>query len=68
MQALDYKKHPNADASPEFIANVKLLVSAKNSWAAAMRQYGNEAPVDIQQQCWKQHIDAAEAEIAERML
>jgi hypothetical protein len=67
MKELPRETHPNADASPEFIANMGLLVAAKNAWVNAMRVYGGDAPVDIQQGCWKQHIEAAEAEIAERM-
>jgi hypothetical protein len=67
MRAMSRELHPNADASPEFIANVGLLVAAKNAWAADMRQYGEEAPVDVQTQCWNQHAEAAEKEIAERM-
>lgn len=66
MRKLDRKVSPNADASPEFVANVGLLVEAKREWARNMRAYGTSCPVDIQRQCWDQRMGEAEAEIAAR--
>lgn len=50
------------DASPEFVANVELLVKAKNAWAFDMRdiaQNGEVAP-EIQRAVWRDYIVQAE--------
>lgn len=55
------------DASPEFVANVALLVEAKRCWAVDMRAIGREVDPEVQKAHWHLHIDAAEREIDVRM-
>ena len=57
---------PNADASAEFIVNVKELVAAKNRWIADMVDidHGEGVPSEIQQAVWTDYLGQAEAEIA----
>lgn len=61
---------PNADASPEFIAAVGLLVQAKNTWANDMREIAEDGAVnaDLQRASWNDLIGAAETEIAARKM
>lgn len=58
----------NADASPEFVAAVGLLVQAKNTWAKDMREIAEEGGVDVklQRASWDDLLGAAETEIAAR--
>lgn len=63
---LDSKK---LDASPEFIANVELLVQAKNAWADEMAEFAGKGTisVEVQKQRWAHYLDRAEAEIDDRL-
>lgn len=64
--AMQVSKSKNADASPEFVANVGRLVAAKNAWAADMRDIAQNGEVaeDVQRVVWSDYIGRAEAEIA----
>lgn len=66
MQATKHETNPNADASPEFIANVGRLVAAKIAWAADMRdiQVNGEVPSAVQIAVWKDYFQRAEAQVA----
>jgi hypothetical protein len=67
MRASTREESPNADASPEFIANVGRLVAAKNAWVTDMldlAQKTGEVPVELQRTIWKDYLQRAEAEIA----
>jgi hypothetical protein len=57
---------PNADASPEFVRNVKTLVGFKNRWVDLMLEVATDdgVPIDDQQQCWTECMRMAEEEIA----
>jgi hypothetical protein len=60
---------PNADASPEFVRNVHVLVEHKKRWAATMREIdaangGNGIPVDEQREVWAECMRLAEAQIS----
>jgi hypothetical protein len=58
---------PNANASPEFIAKLKALAAAKNSWVHQMRSLdqGQGVLTDIQKRTWHELIAEAEATDAE---
>lgn len=49
------------DASGEFVENIKLLVTAKNSWAADMRDIAvnGQVPVNDQQTIWRDYMKNA---------
>jgi hypothetical protein len=66
MQSNSRSSAPNADASPEFIANVQRLVAAKKLWAADMRDMATEegVPVETQKAVWHDYLNRAEAHIA----
>lgn len=68
MRETTRKEHPNAHASPEFIANVHELVTAKRAWAGDMRDLAAncEGKVDpqLQREIWNDYISEAEARIA----
>ncbi len=58
----------SADASPEFIAAIRRLVTAKNAWAEDMRDLAANHPqgiVDpaVQRACWSDYLGAAEREV-----
>lgn len=65
MQSTSRETSPNADASPEFIANVHRLVAAKKSWAADMRDVaiGGQVNPAFQKACWYDYINRAESEM-----
>lgn len=57
--------------SPDFAANVGLLVSAKSAWAADMRDLarnagGTDVPVHVQREIWDDYIGRAEAQILQK--
>lgn len=57
---------PNADASPEFVRAVGILVRFKNLWADQMRLDATDdgVPSEEQQELWVECMKRAEAEIA----
>lgn len=60
-------KFKNADASPEFIANVQALVEAKKFWAADMRdlaQQHGEVPIELQRKIWADYMAQVGARVA----
>lgn len=65
MKRTTREESPNADASPEFIANVRLLVDAKNAWASDMRDLAprdeDGVPAELQRKIWDDYITRAEA-------
>lgn len=70
----DRKKSPNADASPEFIRAVGILIQFKNAWARDMRE-GNLDPEsgevtnpskESQREAWKDCMQRAEAAIFQK--
>lgn len=74
MDAKDFKRNPNANASPEFIRAVGILVSYKHAWARDMRE-GNvnletgeiERPsLKSQKAAWEDCMDRAESAIAQK--
>lgn len=64
--AMKVMKAKNADASPEFIANVGILVRHKNVWASQMRASATAdgVPIAEQQEVWAECMKRAEEEIA----
>ena len=53
---------PNADASPELIANMKRLIEAKDAWARDMRDIAdanNEVPSATQREIWDDYLEHA---------
>lgn len=67
LDVLGYDRH-NLDASEEFVTNIRLLVEAKNAWAADMRDQAVSGEVDaeVQKVVWKDYIDRAEAKMQQR--
>ena len=65
----DPRAGPNADASPEFVRNVHVLVAFKNRWADLMRQSATAegVPIAEQEACWNECVRMAEAEIAREL-
>lgn len=65
-EAMKDPEPPNADASPEFIRNVKTLVAFKNRWTELMLEVATEqgVPIDDQEQVWDECMRMAEEEIA----
>jgi hypothetical protein len=65
MQTNSRQSAPNADASPEFIANVQRLVAAKKAWAADMRDMATSegVPVETQKAVWYDYLGRAEREV-----
>jgi hypothetical protein len=60
---------PECEDSPEYRANVRQLVAAKDAWVNDMvdlAQNDGEVPVAMQRTIWKDYIDRAEAEITKR--
>lgn len=64
-EAMKVSKEPNADASPEFVRNVNILVAFKNRWADLMRGAATEegVPIADQEASWNECIRMAEAQI-----
>lgn len=56
---------PNADASPDFVRNVNILVAFKNRWADLMRESATDdgVPIADQEASWSECIRMAEAQI-----
>lgn len=59
---------PHADASPEFVRHVQMLVAHKNRWAETMREIdaasgGNGVPVEDQRDIWAECMRRAQDEI-----
>jgi hypothetical protein len=55
----------NADASPEFVRNVQILVRYKNQWAEQMRQSSTDGvPIPEQKEVWAELMSRAESEIS----
>lgn len=57
----------SADASPEFVRNVQILVRHKNLWAEQMRLSADpkgEVPVPEQKEVWAECMRRAEEEVA----
>lgn len=57
----------NADASPEFVACVQVLVGYKNGWAQDMREEsaGAGVPIERQQAYWAECMRRAEEQITQ---
>jgi hypothetical protein len=64
MKNTTREESPNADASPEWIANVYRIVAAKNAWVAEMLDIADnnlgEVPTEIQKQIWDDLIGNAD--------
>jgi hypothetical protein len=69
MRQTTREKFPHADASPDFVQNVKRLVRARNAWVADMRDVAVDGgvPVETQKSIWNEYIASAEQEIRARM-
>lgn len=67
LEGMKASKEPNADASPEFVRAVHILVAFKNRWADLMRASATKdgVPIPEQEASWNEGIRMAEAEIAQ---
>lgn len=68
-EAMKVSKDMRADASPEFLRSMEVLLAAKNRWAALMRAADEGEGVDVEEQngSWHAAIREAEAQIAEQL-
>ena len=66
-EGMKVSKGPNADASPEFVRNVQILVALNNRWVELMLASVTDdgVPIKEQEDCWDACMKQAEAIIAE---